>query len=111
MSEKTDGIDTQQLLALLRANGVTRYKRGDLEIELGPTTADPGGHGAALPPPTETQQRLDASMDHALDRRFNGEDKPSAEPAAADGAPPVEIDMEETRRLLEEQQARRRGEQ
>jgi hypothetical protein len=145
-------------LAVLRANGVTRYKRGDLEIELGTAPLahpDAPGLAAWLPEPDrrarpgpaveQTETAPVCTVDSCPTRQVplwlvppnpgafeqlvrairegsqtgpaaaqtqeppEEQGKPSAD-LAADDKPPVEIDMEETRRLLEEQHARRRGE-
>jgi len=143
LQQSEEAAELRQVLGLLRANGVTRYKRGDDEIELSTAVDAPGSaapvsdrkarpgpavaecpscgeeapYHRQVPLPTETQQRLDASLDHELERRFGGDAPPGADedygrngPGDPDGAPPVEIDMAATAELIKKQQERRRGE-
>jgi hypothetical protein len=124
--------ETPEFIAMLRAKGVTRYRRGDLEIELGAARQiDARQIDERLPPPTDAQRALDDSLDHQLERRFGGAPEPKRcgachepEPghkegcwvaeakrdeAPADDQPAVEIDMAAVEEKIREQDAKRRG--
>lgn len=114
------------LLRTLRANGVTRYKAGDVEIELGPATSDEQFR-QEVTDRLHRERRKHCAICGALSNlHYRGsvllgcdgchtagevppEDAPPPPPAEAEGAPPVEIDMEETKRLIEEQHRKRAG--
>jgi len=58
------GSDTEELLAMLRRHGVTRYRNGDLEVELGPMTAPPRELEDFATAGAESEIEDDARFDH-----------------------------------------------
>ena len=58
-----NGSDTEDLLAMLRRHGVTRYRNGDLEVELGPV-APPRELEDFATAGAESEIEDDARFDH-----------------------------------------------
>jgi hypothetical protein len=122
-----DSASITQLLAALRAfPGVTRYKRGDLEIELSQGKPDPEQVDSAEPWPDKDGHRPCPICGMFANLHYRGsvllgcdkchEREPLPEPRStgagappADEQPPVEIDMAAVEEKLREQDAKRRG--
>jgi hypothetical protein len=137
--EQRPALPGPELLQALRANGVTRYKRGDLEIELsrgpGPVVDAPGlaqwlpepedtgpdkaAHEAGSteapePGPAPKPKRCGACHEPEpghKDGCWVAEAKRDSSPpeVSPDDQPPVEIDMAAVEEKLREQDAKRRG--
>ena len=58
-----NGNDTEELLAMLRRHGVTRWRNGDLEVELGPV-APPRELEDFATAGAESEIEDDARFDH-----------------------------------------------
>lgn len=91
-------LQLPDLLRQLRASGVTRYKRGDLEIEL--STID-----------VSVRELMRAWPRPAADSPAPTESNPVelGGPPPVDEKPPVEIDMAATEELIRRHDERRRG--
>lgn len=109
--------DIETLLQLMRAYGVTRYRRGDLEIELAPAAAveriwreAPSALAAELA--AEQLGRAVREADYPQRMPISGpgpnDVPPNPIPDPPDEQPAVEIDIAATEELLRAQDARRR---
>lgn len=59
-----NGNDTEELFAMLRRHGVTRYRNGDLEVELGPVALPPRELEDFATAGDESEIEDDARFDH-----------------------------------------------
>jgi hypothetical protein len=59
-----NGNDAEELLAMLRRHGVTRYRNGDLEVELGPVALPPRELEDFATAGAESEIEDDARFDH-----------------------------------------------
>lgn len=122
--------ETPEFIAMLRAKGVTRYRRGDLEIELSQGKPDPEqvDNGEPWPgaysslaraareagwldeagQPTDKLRGLSWAPQVQLSPADDSADNEPSDPPA-DEQPPVEIDMAAVEERLREQDAKRRG--
>lgn len=59
-----NGNDAEELLAMLRRHGVTRWRNGDLEVELGPVVLPPRELEDFATAGAESEIEDDARFDH-----------------------------------------------
>ena len=59
-----NGNDTEELLAMLRRHGVTRWRNGDLEVEFGPVALPPRELEDFATAGAEGEIEDDARFDH-----------------------------------------------
>lgn len=59
-----NGNDAEELFAMLRRHGVTRYRNGDLEVELGPVALPPRELEDFATAGAESEIEDDARFDH-----------------------------------------------